>query len=336
MVKISQKVVDAVLKIINSDGDANTISDEENNKLAELLSNTKNKRDAEFIQGFMIELENKPKPAEEKTVIDEEESQPPEEKTVIDEEKEPEPKPEPKNPPSTKNRQNTISNNTVINDNGNKQSGMTNVNAKNGSTVFINYGTPPAVGYTGAPIPPNTGGGDISETAPEYSSGMPDNEVNAPEQLRDLSPEEIKLARDRGAEVADLLLGYTTGTEQYRAEKVLDKVDSENVIEFLRGFEEKLAEEKDFTKISFKVGRDTYDHFFEQMLTEYNFPEKQQLIHDIANKLEEHFKMKYGADADIAKEVKVVSLNKTLDKENAKKLDELALKEIKDTNVLNN
>ena len=58
---VSQKVQEAVKKILNSDGIRGISNDSEHTQLAGLLAVTKSKKDSEFIQGFMLEWEDRKK-----------------------------------------------------------------------------------------------------------------------------------------------------------------------------------------------------------------------------------------------------------------------------------
>ena len=193
-----------------------------------------------------------------------------------------------------------------------QQGGVGNVNVGPGGTVIINGGAP--VGFN----PPNNGHGEPIPPS-DKSDGAENTKSNG------LSPEEIKEARDDGKVVGDALLGHTSNTEQRAVQDIVDEeVNSGNVLEFLRGYEKELKQYNLWVGAVATKG----DHFFEQMRTENNFPEQQDLMRKVAEDLQGYLANKYGVDSDIAKEVAVILLENTLGKEQAKSLDKIYQKEL--------
>ena len=193
-----------------------------------------------------------------------------------------------------------------------QQGGVGNVNVGPGGTVIINGGAP--VGFN----PPNNGHGEPIPPS-DKSDGAENTKSNG------LSPEEIKEARDDGKVVGDALLGHTSNTEQRAVQDIVDEeVNSGNVLEFLRGYEKELKQYNLWVGAVATKG----DHFFEQMRTENNFPEQQDLMRKVAEDLQGYLANKYGVDSDIAKEVAVILLENTLGKEQTKSLDKIYQKEL--------
>ena len=80
-----------------------------------------------------------------------------------------------------------------------------------------------------------------------------------------LTLEQVKEARDDGKVVAEFLGGHTNRVEQELVKEIiLEKVNSENIIEFLRGY----MQNKSFTT----------DRLFEQLESEWGFEEAQNLM----------------------------------------------------------
>lgn len=159
------------------------------------------------------------------------------------------------------------------------------------------------------------------------------------ENKKGLTPVEISAARKNGEDVADRLFGYTSNTEQRTVQDIVEnEINSGNVIEFIRGYEEKLKDEtelnlKDFIVNGvipgYSITKVNKDSFFEQMRTELDFPEKQELMHKVAQDLQNYLADKYGADSRIAKEVAVVLLERVFDQKEAEKLDKISKLELR-------
>lgn len=194
---------------------------------------------------------------------------------------------------------------------------------------------------------------DHKNKSPEIPETKPENEpVNPPtetvptepskplpkEENKGLTPVEISAARNNGEGVADRLFGYTTNTEQWTIQDIVEnEIDSGNVIEFFRGYEERLAERTELNIADYVISTVNYGHrlakenkdsFFEQMRTEWDFPEKQELMHKVAGDLQEYLADKYGADSKVAKEVAVILLERIFDQKDTEKLDKIAKEEL--------
>lgn len=205
------------------------------------------------------------------------------------------------------------------------QSGMGNINIESGAKVNINiYNGHPNVAVPGTGVTPGSG---EDPTAPIDDTKGADKPT----------VEEAKKARDNGEKVADALLGHTSNTEQMTVQNIVnEEVNSGNVIDFLRGYENGLQNDK-----GMRVGPAAggvvpgiidlarpRDHFFEQVRTENNFPEQQDLMRKVAGNLQGYLANKYGVDSDVAREVAIILCHEVLDKEQAKALDEIYQKEL--------
>ncbi len=147
-----------------------------------------------------------------------------------------------------------------------------------------------------------------------------------------LTPEKIKESREIGANVAKRLLGITTQAEEEVIKLNMEKITADNVLEFLRGYEEARGREIDSSgdrKSGFLIGmlNDTFkkargDAFFEQLLTEWN-PEKQDLMRNTTEALKDFTASRYGKDSPIVKELEVILLEEEFGTKEAKKLDKL-------------
>ena len=209
-------------------------------------------------------------------------------------------------PTSVENNMN--SGNRVDNSQKARQNGQVNVNGNN-NTVNNIY-------YYGIPQTEEDKGAD----------GVAPKDTH-PEKDSELSPEDVKKSRENGYKVADKLFGYTSNSEQADIQQILnEEMNSQNVIEILKGYEKRFQEFKNPILIT-PVGPHPNaaelqkDHFFEQMRTETDFPEKQKLMRKVAEDLQAYFQNKYGVDSAVAKEISVILLEEKLGKEQAELLD---------------
>ena len=202
----------------------------------------------------------------------------------------------------------------VDNKGATQQGGMGNINVDHG-TVIINNGIP-------VPVGPN--GGGYGENVPN-----PDAPVDKGEKTDDTKPdkipvEEAREARKDGEAAGEALLGQTSNTEQRIVQDIVnEEVNSGNVMEFFKGYEKELKEHNLWVG-----GLAKGDHFFEQMRTENNFPEQQDLMRKVAEDLQGYLANKYGVDSDVAREVSIVLLEGVLGKEQAKTLDKIYQEEL--------
>lgn len=235
--------------------------------------------------------------------------------------------------PTGMNAKNNVAQNGQVNVNGNNNTTTTvvvnNVPVGFGVNHGVNHGVDHGVNPPNAqpPFTPpyNTNSDKVGETRP--TEGM--------EKEKRLTPSEIKAARDCGEAVAESLLGHTSNTEQRIVQDIVEKeVNSENITEFIKGYEK--GRKDDFgidilPSIAGATGAADLarprDHVFEQLRTEWDFPEKETLLRKLAKDLKGYLENKYGVNSDIAKEVAVILLEKTLDEDQTRALDKIALKE---------
>lgn len=145
-----------------------------------------------------------------------------------------------------------------------------------------------------------------------------------------LTPEEIKEARDIGVKVAERLLGATTKKEEEIIRLNMEKITADNVLEFLRGYEETRGGGEIRTPNTMGFGLQQLleqawnpkrgDAFFEQLRTEWN-PEKQNLMKNVITALKDFSAARYGKDFPLTKEFEVILLEDKFGAEEAKKLD---------------
>ena len=169
-----------------------------------------------------------------------------------------------------------------------------NVNGNNNTTINGNNNT----------IVVNNGVGVENTNASGSSSKA---------KSRPLTPGETKQARENGEIAADLLVGYTTDSEQLQVKSLLAKVDKRNVMEFLRGYTE---------------NKGLGDDFFTQMRTENGFKANQNLMHNVARHLQAYLADKYGADDKVAKEVAVILLESEFTSKETEALDKIVTDEL--------
>ena len=147
-------------------------------------------------------------------------------------------------------------------------------------------------------------------------------EVKEKNDNSEFTPKEIKEARDAGKSLVDRLQGHTNKDEQLIVQKTIEhEVNSENVLEFLRGYNKK-AKEISMMDVALGFGLIKMQNgFFVQMVTEWSFPEKQELVRKVATDLKEYVQSRYGENSPLAKEIAVVLEEPKFNKENAKILD---------------
>ena len=168
------------------------------------------------------------------------------------------------------------------------QDGKVNVIADDGATVII------GVGAKGAAKAGKIG--DEDET--------PAGDTSEPKKL---TAKEKAEARSYGAQINDLLTNvFTERDEQITVSNIIrNNINSDNVLEFLRGYEMK----------------ESGDPFFEQMMREWDFEEKEGLIRDVAEKLMKN--LEANGWTDDASDIATILAKGYLTKEDAKALDEI-------------
>lgn len=127
------------------------------------------------------------------------------------------------------------------------------------------------------------------------------------ETPKELTPAKIKAARQDGEDVADMLVGYTDDSEERLVTDIInEKVNSENVMEFITGYTE---------------NKGWGDKFFEQLQKEYGFDEAKNLMKKVATHLSEYYKN--NGELRKAREISVILEENGFSNEDAKKLDVL-------------
>lgn len=186
-------------------------------------------------------------------------------------------------------------NNNRVNNNHTRQEGKVNIDDTQINIETVN-------------IYNSSVGKEDDETKPEIPEGDNSGKPNK------LSYEEARKAENNGAKVANDLIGYTNTEEQKRVANIIkNEVNSENVIAFLRGYEENSA---------------GGNHFFEQMESEYGFNNAQTLMLDLAGKLEKYIQNKYGVDSTEAKQISNILAASLLEEKHAEQLDKIVQKEL--------
>lgn len=168
------------------------------------------------------------------------------------------------------------------------QDGKVNVIADDGATVIIGVGAKEAAKAGKIGDEDETPAGDRSEP-------------------KKLTAKEKAEARSYGAQINDLLTNvFTERDEQITVSNIIrNNINSDNVLEFLRGYEMK----------------DSGDPFFEQMMREWDFEEKEGLIRDVAEKLMKN--LEANGWTDDASDIATILAKGYLTKEDAKALDEI-------------
>lgn len=168
------------------------------------------------------------------------------------------------------------------------QDGKVNVIADDGATVIIGVGAKEAAKAGKIGDEDETPAGDTSEP-------------------KKLTAKEKAEARSYGAQINDLLTNvFTERDEQITVSNIIrNNINSDNVLEFLRGYEMK----------------GSGDPFFEQMMREWDFEEKEGLIRDVAEKLMKN--LEANGWTDDASDIATILAKGYLTKEDAKALDEI-------------
>ena len=128
-----------------------------------------------------------------------------------------------------------------------------------------------------------------------------DEELNRPETISyvNLNKEELKKLDEKADVVRSLLKGdgtitnsgFTVKAEQeYIANVIMNDINSDNVFEFLKSYNYN--------------GYSDGEGLFEQLVTEYNFPDKGKLIEKLSTDLKEHMKKYRYDNADSVRIIK--------------------------------
>jgi hypothetical protein len=172
-----------------------------------------------------------------------------------------------------------------------------------------------------------------ASAVPEYDEGsvvkaeVEDLEAEIADIKEKLPPSEIKNARLHGKKAFSALEGYTSNTEQKMLNDILNEdVNSENVLEFLRGYQSKTPPvAKQILPIQIPSPAEMYgpNSFFEQLRTEWDYPEKQELMNKVVSDLHAFVEERLGEDNPIAKELAVIQLSAEFGEQETKQLDEI-------------
>ncbi len=141
---------------------------------------------------------------------------------------------------------------------------------------------------------------------PAQKEEIPEEEENVTPQPEPLTQEEIADAQESGSQIAGYLTNmWTTGGDQNHVKNIIQgRVNERNVLEVLRGYEE----DKRFSG----------DSFFEQLVSEWGFDEKKDLIINVAQKLKTFFEA--NNMNDLADKIEIKDA-KNIDRTYAKQLD---------------
>ncbi len=132
----------------------------------------------------------------------------------------------------------------------------------------------------------------------------------------------IDQSRERGSRLADILVGLSDGDEYAEVRRTVNKdANAENVMEILRGYEDRRPSASSFTN---------GDHFFEQLFTESGFDRKDVTIKTMARHLRGYYAAKGGAGANQVKTIDAILNKSKLTKEDAVKLDKIYMAELGD------
>ena len=129
----------------------------------------------------------------------------------------------------------------------------------------------------------------------------------------------IDQSRERGSRLADILVGISDGDEYPEVRRIIrTDVNEDNVMEVLRGYEDKRPSASKFTN---------GDHFFEQLFTESSFDEKNTMLKTMARHLRTFFANNNDGGPNSfgvkASRIDVLLKKPELTKEDAKTLDKI-------------
>jgi len=275
-------------RVIDGKEAVDVTPEDENNLLSSDTNNSNNTKKSGFGVNEPItnEKEGEPKVSELPNIINQDK---PLEKRIL---------PDRKNADKNKDKPVILPNPVAINNTDNSlkvekkiqgvvQNGDVNLIANDGATVIIDIGAKEAqkAGKLG-----NEDEGSTKET----------------KEPRELTAKERAEARSYGAQINDLLTSFTERDEQITVSNIIrNNINADNVLEFLRGYEMKQSG----------------DPFFEQMMREWDFEEKEGLIRDVAQKLMEN--LKAAGWTDDANDIETILAKGYLTKDDAKALDEI-------------
>ena len=151
---------------------------------------------------------------------------------------------------------------------------------------------------------------NVKNTTMPTDTGIPNvNPVKNESEKKGLTLEQVKEARNDGKLVAEFLGGHTNRLEQEHVKEIiLEKVNPENIIEFLRGY----MQNKSITT----------DRLFEQLESEWGFEEAQNLMRKLAGDLRAYCEKHH--DRYRASEIALILMENGFSREDAERLDDLA------------
>ncbi len=171
-------------------------------------------------------------------------------------------------------------------------------------------------------------------------------------ETSDMSAKELKQVQNSADTIAKNLHGYTTNQEQYEITNfITNEVNSKNILEFLVQYEksipntfgEKILNIATKTAIGAAVGASggplgaaaigtlTFaeavmrmpDSFFEQLVSESNFPEKQDLLRKLTSDLKDYTIEKFGKDDTRVLKLELILRNSEIKEKQAEEIDEI-------------
>ena len=138
----------------------------------------------------------------------------------------------------------------------------------------------------------------------------PTPEQETSPKTKELTPEQKSQAETLGKYTARYLAGYTTDTEQQAIIDNINKVDNDNVTEFLKSYE---AHRGDETVRA--------ESFFSQVLHEWSFDEKQDIMKKVALRLATN--LAETGNAKDAERIKNILKKPEISEEDAQLLDKI-------------
>ena len=144
---------------------------------------------------------------------------------------------------------------------------------------------------------------------PEPTTEPTPEQETAP-KTKELTPEQKSQAETLGKYTARYLAGYTTDTEQQAIIDNINKVDNDNVTEFLKSYE---AHRGDETVRA--------ESFFSQVLHEWSFDEKQDIMKKVALRLATN--LAETGNAKDAERIKNILKKPEISEEDAQLLDKI-------------
>lgn len=171
------------------------------------------------------------------------------------------------------------------------------------------------------------------------------NQIDVPEQEEqveevttkdEFTAQEIHDARKDGKEVANNVFGFSTASHKKVVKFIIEKnVNSENVLEFLRGFNKELLTTRYSAATTMLLPlidklNIINDGFFKNLNEEWFFDEKDPLMRKVATDLKDYINERYGNTNPYAKEIEVLLLDEEWTGEHIKTLDDITARLLKE------